>query len=234
MNRTKTVLLGASALAAGAVIAGGVNLATAATDDDESPGPRMGQGHGWGHDHTPVTGSERSKVASAVTGKYDDVTVRVVMKDEDGSYDVMGTRGGRPVRIEVSNDLGTVELRAPGRVPGMRGGPGFPGGPGGPGGMRGHTPVTGSEKADVVDAVTKKDKAVKVVAVLKEDDGSYDVMGVRGDEPVHAEVSKDLGTVELSTGGPGMGMRHGRGFGGPHGWGPPPGWGPRATPSTDT
>jgi hypothetical protein len=104
--------------------------------------------------------------------------------------------------------------------------------------MRGHTPVTGSEKARVVDAVAGKYPTVKVVAVLQEDDGSYDVMGVRGDRPVRVEVSKDLGTVEMSTGGPGMGMRHGRGFGGPPGWGPPeePRDGTRgaATPSSTT
>ena len=246
MNRTQTVLIGVSALAAGAVIAGGVNLATAATGDDDPGMPGHGNGYGWGHfgdkdrkdgkgwgdkgapgergrghDHTPVTGSERSKVADAVTKKYSDVTVETVMKDEDGSYDVFGTQGGAPVRVEVSKDLTTVELGGPG----MGHGPGMPG----PGGMmRDHTPVTGSERTKVVDAVTGKYKDVKVVAVLEEEDGSYDVLGTQGDAPVKVEVSKDLKTLGLDRGGPGMGMMHGRGWGGPHLFAPP------ATPSSTT
>ena len=244
MNRTQTVLLGVSALAAGAVIAGGVNLATAATKgDDTSPGPGP-HGYGWGRDggrpgdhehgdddhgpmgdHTPVTGSEKAKVADAVTAKYSDVTVRMVMKDEDG-YDVLGTQAGRPVMVHVSKDLGTVELKRPGmgRGPGMGGPPGL---------MGKHTPVTGSERSKVTDAVAAKYKSVKVVAVLQDEDGSYDVMGVRGDAPVRVQVSKDLSKVTLDQGGPGMGMMHGRGHGGPHMWGPPPGFGPRGHDGTD-
>lgn len=202
MNRTKTVLLGASALVAGAIIAGGVNLASAATGGDD--GTIRTYGHGGdargfgGHEHTPVTGSEKTKVVDAVTVKYDDVKVVDVRKDEDGSYDVMGTQADQPVMVEVSKDLKTVELRTGG--PGGRG-PGF----GGPGGMHDHTPVTGAEKTKVVDAVTKKYADVKVVMVVKDEDGSYDVMGTQSDAPVRVEVSKDLKTVELSTGGPGFG-----------------------------
>ncbi len=218
MNRTKTVLIGASALVAGAVIAGGVNLASAATGGDDSTPDRYGmprgygfgpgdfgrdgdgRGHGMmgGHEHTEVTGSERTKVVDAVTAKYADVEVVDVRQDEDGSYDVMGTQDGTPVMVEVSKDLKTIELRTGGPGDGR----GF--GPGGPGmGMHDHTPVTGAERTKVVDAVTEKYADVEVLMVVQDEDGSYDVMGVKDDQPVRIEVSKDLTTVELSTGGPG-------------------------------
>ncbi len=197
MNRTKTVLLGASGLVAGAIVAGGVNLATAATEDgqDGATTGRTMPGYGWArgqgparHDHTPVTGAERTDVVDAVRAEHSDVTVVAVLQDEDGSYDVMGTQDGAPVRIEVSKDLKTVELGP--AVPRM--GPGR----GGPGGHD-HTPVTGAERTDVVDAVRAEHSDVTVVAVLQDEDGSYDVMGTQGGAPVRIEVSKDLKTVEL-------------------------------------
>jgi hypothetical protein len=40
--------------------------------------------------------------------------VATVVKDEDGSYDVFGTKGGSPVMVEVSKDLKTVEVRTGG------------------------------------------------------------------------------------------------------------------------
>ena len=242
MNRTKTVLLGVSTFAAGAVIAGGVTLATAASgDDDKGETPGHGHGFGWGHgrghDHSPVTGSEKTKVSDAVTKKYADVTVETVLKDEDGSYDVLGKQGGKPVLVQASKDLRTIELHSPGfgRFD-ERGGPGKS--------MGRHEPVTGAERTKVVDAVTAKHKDVKVMVVLEDDEGAYDVLGIQGDHPVRVQVSKDLATITLEKGGPGMGMWHGRGHGGPHRWGPPPGFGPRgddepssgprATPSSTT
>jgi hypothetical protein len=161
-------------------------------------------------------------VVAAVTAKYAGVEVVDVRKDPDGSYDVMGTRDGAPVLVEVSKDLTTVELRA--------GGPHGPGGPGGPGrGFGGHGPdtaVTGSEKTTVVDAVEAKYDDVQVADVRKDPDGSYDAMGTQDGDPVFVEVSKDLKTIELRTGGPG-------GFGGPR----PDGAddpGTSATPSSTT
>ena len=228
MNRTKTVLIGASTLVAGAVIAGGVTLASAATGESDSgqPGYGLHQGRGpGGHEHTTVTGTEKTEVVDAVTAKYDDVTVTTVLKDPDGSYDVIGTQGDQPVRLEVSKDLETIELRTGG--PGGRG----HGGPGGPGGHD-HTPVTGAERTKVVDAVTAKHDDVKVVEVVKDPDGSYDVLGTQGDQPVRLEVSKDLETIELRTGGPGRGFgRGGHGPGGPDG-DDSGSDGPEATPST--
>ena len=70
-------------------------------------GVRGPGGPGGHHAHTPVTGAELTKVRNAVTAKYDDVTVRGVGKDPDGSYDVFGTRDGQPVMLEVSKDLKT-------------------------------------------------------------------------------------------------------------------------------
>ena len=57
------------------------------------------------------------------------MTVTVVVKDEDGSYDAFGTKAGAPVRIEVSADLKTIEVGAGGMGRGGKGhhGPGMPG-----------------------------------------------------------------------------------------------------------
>ena len=142
MNKNTTFLITSAAMVAGAFVAGGVvggvGLASAA-DSTPEPTPRV-FGLGGPHDHTPVTGSERTKVVDAVTEKYDDVKVVDVRQDPDGSYDVLGTRDGKPVMVQVSKDLKTVELRsAPPR------GPGGPCGMGGPDGEeRGATPSTGT------------------------------------------------------------------------------------------
>ena len=47
------------------------------------------------------------------------MTVQRVQKDPDGSYDVMGTKDGNPVMLEVSKDLKTIQARTGG--PGGRG-----------------------------------------------------------------------------------------------------------------
>lgn len=86
----------------------------------------MGGGMG-GHDHTPVTGDELTKVKAAITAKDSAVTVTSVVKDEDGSYDAFGTKDGQPVRVEVSADLKTVEIGQGGMGRGPRGGMGGPG-----------------------------------------------------------------------------------------------------------
>ena len=39
------------------------------------------------------------------------MTVQRVQKDPDGSYDVMGTKDGNPVMLEVSKDLKTIQAR---------------------------------------------------------------------------------------------------------------------------
>ena len=78
-----------------------------------------------------MTGSTLTKVAAAVKAKDSAVTVKQVMKDPDGSYDVMGTKAGKPVMLGVSKDLATVTARS-GPPGGMRGGPGPGPGKGGP------------------------------------------------------------------------------------------------------
>ncbi len=165
-----------------------------------------------------MTGSTLTKVTAAVKAKDSAVTVKQVMKDPDGSYDVMGTKAGKPVMLEVSKDLATVTERT--------GGPGGPGGRGGPGGPS-DTPVTGSELTKVTAAVKAKDSAVTVQHVRKDPDGSYDVMGTKAGKPVMLEVSKDLATVTEHTGPPGGGMRGGPGPG-PGKGGPPPAAPPEA------
>ena len=71
-------------------------------------GGRGGRGGHGGADHTPVSGSELTKVSDAVKAKNPAVTVQRVQKDPDGSYDVFGTKAGAQVRFEVSKDLATI------------------------------------------------------------------------------------------------------------------------------
>ena len=94
------------------------------------PGPGMG-----GHEHTAVTGDEADKVIAAVKAKDSSVEVTEVQKDPDGSYDVMGTKDGQPVRFDVSADLKTVTegQGGPGGHGGGMGGPGMGQGQGGMG-----------------------------------------------------------------------------------------------------
>jgi len=172
-----------------------------ATVTENAGGPGMGGGKGgpggMGGQHTEVTGDEASKVSAAVTGKDSAVTVEKVMKDADGSYDVLGTKAGARVMFDVSADLATVTENA--------GGPGM-GGKGGSGGMGGqHTEVTGDEASKVSAAVTGKDSAVTVEKVMKDADGSYDVLGTKAGARVMFDVSADLATVTENAGGPGMG-----------------------------
>lgn len=75
----------------------------------------------------------------------------------------------------------------------------------GPGGASQDTAVTGTEKDKVVAAVEAKDSAVTVTEVRKDPDGSYDALGTKAGARVMVEVSKDLKTVEVRTGGPGDG-----------------------------
>ncbi|XVX20094.1 hypothetical protein ACQP1U_17705 [Actinomycetota bacterium] len=299
MAKTQTTIItGAAAVAAaGAMAFTAASLANADTQPQQGStgysvpgygnqqgGPNGQQGNGQqgegqrgpgGHAHTQVTGDELTKVKDAVKAKDSAVTVTSVQKDPDGSYDVMGTKAGAQVMVEVSKDLTTIEVRT--------GGPGG-GGRGGHGGMQQgtevtganldkikaavkakdstltveramkltdgtyramatktdgtragvsldkdfkvtdvrtgmgkggaghtHTAVTGDELTKVKDAVKAKDSAVTVTSVQKDADGSYDVHGTKAGAQVMVEVSKDLKTIEVRTGGPGggHGMRGG-------------------------
>ena len=213
MNRTKIIRVAGAAAAVGALGLTGATLANAESSPTPSStsGTEGPQGPGRpGHAHTPVTGDELAKVTAAVKAKDSAVTVTRVEKDPDGSYDVLGTKAGADVRLEVSKDLRTITTRT-GRGPG---GPGRPG--------HAHTPVTGTELATVTAAVKAKDSAVTVTRVEKDPDGSYDVLGTKAGADVRLEVSKDLRTVTERTGrGPGFGRGHGPG-GGPSGDVPTP------------
>ncbi|WP_409484621.1 hypothetical protein [Arsenicicoccus dermatophilus] len=97
-----------------------------------APGGPGGRGHHGGvHRHTAVTGDELAKVQAAVRATDSSVTVREARKDPDGSYDVLGSKAGSPVRIEVSQDLRTVDVRTGG--PREHDGPGRHGQHGRPG-----------------------------------------------------------------------------------------------------
>lgn len=223
MSRNKTTVVAASLVAVAALAIGGATLANASSptaasagsssgsaasgssgaDANQGQAPNGQQGHlPGGHSHTPVTGEELSKVTAAVTAQDSTVTVESVQKDEDGSYDVHGTKDGQRVMLEVSADLATITERTGG---GMGRG-------GGMGGSQ-DTPVTGAEATKVGDAVQAKDSAVTVESVRKDPDGSYDVLGTKDGQPVFFDVSADLSTVTPNAGGPGrMG-----GHGGPEG-----------------
>jgi hypothetical protein len=71
-------------------------------------GGRHGGGAGHASTDTPVTGDEAAKVTAAVVAKDSAVTVAAVRKDADGSYDVVGTKAGAHVMIDVSADLATI------------------------------------------------------------------------------------------------------------------------------
>lgn len=80
---------------------------------------------------------------------------------------------------------------------------------GGP--MHEHTEVTGDELARVTEAVTAHDSAITVERVQQDPDGSYDVFGTQDGQRVMVEVSADLASIEVRTGGPGQGGPGGRG-----------------------
>ena len=188
---SKAGIAAAVTAATGAIVFGGAALANA---DTEAPAPSAsnaapGYGAGpGGSSHTAVTGDELAKVTAAVKAKDSAVTVSQVLKDPDGSYDVLGTRSGVQVRYEVSADLKTITE-----------GGGHGGGPGRGGSA--DTPVTGDELAKVTAAVKAKDSAVTVSQVRKDPDGSYDVFGTRSGAQVMYQVSADLKTITQNTGG---------------------------------
>lgn len=103
----------ASAMASGTDAPSATAPSSGSTGTDSAK-PADGKGR---HEHTTVTGTEADKVKAAVTAKFAGVTVERVLKDPDGSYDVMGTKSGNRVGYEVSKDLKTVTERtgAPGR-----------------------------------------------------------------------------------------------------------------------
>ena len=178
-------------------------------------GEGKGQGYGpGGHAHTEVTGTELAEVTAAVKAKDSAVTVQRVQKDPDGSYDVIGTKDGNPVMLEVSQDLKTIQTRTGGPGSGRHGGSGG----------HAHTEVTGTELAKVTAAVKAKDSAVTVRRVQKDPDGSYVAIGTKDGNPVMLEVSQDLKTIETHTG------KHGGGR--DSGWRPAPS--PPSSSSTST
>lgn len=122
-------VLGAGVVAGVALSGGGAVAAPLSSTTAPADPTDPFEGRGPGHEHTEVTGDELADVTAAVTAHDDAVEVEAVRQDPDGSYDVLGTKDGEPVFLEVSADLATVTEREGG--PG-RGGPCGPGGPGGP------------------------------------------------------------------------------------------------------
>src|SRR3954465_13050084 len=156
-------------------------------------GHNGGGHHGGGSNHTPVTGTELTKVTSAVKAKDSAVAVTSVRMDPDGSYDVFGTKSGANLMLEVSKDLNSITTNT--------GGGGHNGGGHHGGGGSNDTPVTGTELTKVTSAVKAKDSAVAVTSVRMDPDGSYDVFGTKSGANVMLEVSKDLKSITTNAGG---------------------------------
>ncbi|WP_420175995.1 hypothetical protein [Luteococcus sp. OSA5] len=159
MTDTKNAVRLASAAVTGLVIGGGAMLGLSAHADSTTTSPTSSatastgsdsQGSDQGTDRgcepgrggpmrgTEVTGDELTKVSKAVTAKDADFTVERVMKDDQGTYHVMGTKDGDRAGYEVSKDLKTMTAHSPG-------GPRGEGGRGGRGGHE-HTSISGDEK----------------------------------------------------------------------------------------
>lgn len=145
----KLALTTAGAVAAVSLVGGGVAFAAAsqatgstasgttsgsqaqaATDGAQDPG--MAGGMRGGHAHTPVTGDELTQVTEAIAAYDSAITVESVEKDEDGTYDVHGTKDGVPVQLDVSADLASITEGMGGPGGGMGGPPpeGLSGAPG--------------------------------------------------------------------------------------------------------
>ena len=165
------------------------------------PGNGGGRGHGAGRGHVDATADEAGKATAAVTAKDSAVTVVKVMKADDGSFDVKGTKAGAPIAFRVSADYAVVTQKGPGDG---RCGKGVPR-------RHNHPDASAEETAKVTAAVTAKDPAITVIRVMKDDDGSFDVKGTKAGARVHVEVSADLATVDIRTGGPGVGKGMGDG-----------------------
>ncbi len=201
MKTNKIGVAAASLAAFGAIVAGGAAMANAAdTTPSTSASSSAAANSGTSTDttktgpqHTAATTAETAKVTAAVKAKDSTVTVTSVEKDADGSYDVHGTRAGAQVTFDVTTDLATITERT--------GGPG--GGHGGGMGGTQDTPVTGAAADKVIAAVKAKYAAVTVTSVRMDPDGSYDALGTKAGAPVMVQVSKDLSTIEVQTGGPG-------------------------------
>ena len=231
MSTTKRALSTAGAVVAGLTIIGGAAVAHAATNTpaptppaatgsatpgngtaSAGTGDQSGQGRqerrGPAHQHTAVTGDEATKVGDAVKAKDAAVTVTKVEKDPDGSYDVMATKNGQNTCFEVSADLATITQSQVGRA--SRSGRVRVS-------MGAVTVENGDEATKVTAAVTAKDAALSVQRVMKDADGSYDVMASKDGARVHVEVSADLATITQSQarmggpGGPGGRGGHARG-----------------------
>lgn len=176
----KTIITAAAGIvAATGIVITVASLANASTSTSPSalPGYSLGydqqSGEGRGQDgpqgggtHTAVTGAELTKVTAAVKAKDSTVTVTSVRKDEDGSYDVMGTKAGAPVMLEVSKDLATITTRTggPGGRDGGHGPDGDGDGPGAPAsGSTGGSGSSGSESNGTASNGTASTTAYRTV-----------------------------------------------------------------------
>lgn len=222
-TRNTIVTSAAGLVAAGVLAVTGASLANATTDSpadtgitstaSASPSPDTSTGDtdanpstgsaecgpgGRGHAHTEVTGADRTAVVEAVKAKDSGITVAQVLRDPDGSYDVLGSKAdGSRVMVEVSKDLSSVQVRT-----------GPPGGMG-KGGMREGTPVDAAVLTKIAAAVKAKDSSVTVHMGVKLTDGSYRAMGTKADGTrVAVTLDKDLAVTDISTKPMGMG-RHG-------------------------
>lgn len=191
---SKNTLVTGAAVAVSVASLGFAGASLASAEDADTATPSAGStdsregrecGAGGPRDLTEVTGEEATRVTDAVAAQDSAFTAESVGKDSEGNYVVRGTKDGGRAMARVSADLSSVEV-----------GTGRGGGPGGRGGHD-HTEVTGDEATRVTEAVTAQDAGITVESVLKDPDGSYDVVGTKDGARVRVEVSADLATVEV-------------------------------------
>jgi len=101
-------LVAVAGLSVGAAAYANANAAAPAASTYSAAAGSQSTTGGVASNDTPVTGTELANVKAAVTAKDSTVTVTEVRKDPDGSYDVIGTKAGAPVMLEVSTDLRTI------------------------------------------------------------------------------------------------------------------------------
>lgn len=109
MRSNKFVIAACSIIAAGSLGLGASAMASAATSTPTATSSTSTTANpGRGSSDTPVTGAALTKVTAAVKAKDASVTITAVRMDPDGSYDVLGTKAGADVMLEVSKDLSSI------------------------------------------------------------------------------------------------------------------------------
>lgn len=139
----------------------------------------------------PASASETASVKQAIKAKDTSVTVHMVLKSSDGSFEAIGTKGAQHVRVRVSKDFKAITVETA-RWSGHDG-------HGRTGHRMGGTALSGQALTQVKNTVKAKDASLTVERAFKTPDGTIHVMARRSGQPVRLEVSKDMKTVTIGT-----------------------------------